>query len=176
MELENLLKTMVEAKASDIFIIAGLPLAYEISGRQVRLDDEPFSPTDTEAFVRAIYEAAGRDIGPFSENGNHDDDFSFAIPGVGRFRANIFRQRGSFGAVIRVIPFGLPDPADYHIPEEVLRCAQFQKALCSSPDLRAQASRPRSLASSTGLTTIGRAISSRWKTRSNTCTSTEAAS
>lgn len=129
MELEKLLKTMVDAKASDIFIIAGLPMSYEISGRQVRLDDAPFTPDDTEAFVRAIYAVSGRDMSLFANNGNHDDDFSFAISGVGRFRANIFRQRGSYGAVIRVIPFGLPDPADYHIPEEVLRCAQFQKGL-----------------------------------------------
>ena len=41
----------------------------------------------------------------------------------------MFRQRGSFGAVIRVIPFGLPNPADFHIPEEVLRLARLQKGL-----------------------------------------------
>ena len=63
------------------------------------------------------------------QNGNHDDDFSFALPGIGRFRANVFRQRGSYGAVIRVIPFGLPDPAEFHIPDEVLRLAKFQKGL-----------------------------------------------
>ena len=39
---------MADAKASDIFIIAGLPMSYEISGRQVRLDDAPFTPDDTE--------------------------------------------------------------------------------------------------------------------------------
>ena len=65
----------------------------------------------------------------FMQNGNHDDDFSFALPGIGRFRANVFRQRGSYGAVIRVIPFGLPDPAEFHIPDEVLRLAKFQKGL-----------------------------------------------
>ncbi len=129
MELEKLLKTMVDAKASDIFIIAGLPMSYEISGRQVRLDDAPFTPDDTEAFVRAIYAVSGRDMSLFANSGNHDDDFSFAISGVGRFRANIFRQRGSYGAVIRVIPFGLPDPADYHIPDDVMACADFQKGL-----------------------------------------------
>ena len=46
---------------------------------------------------------------------NHDDDFSFAVSGVGRFRANIFRQRGSYGAVI-VIPFGLPTPEEITFP------------------------------------------------------------
>ena len=65
----------------------------------------------------------------FIANGNHDDDFSFALPGIGRFRANVFRQRGSYGAVIRVIPFGLPNPAEFNIPDEVLRLAQFKKGL-----------------------------------------------
>lgn len=129
MKLEQLLQEMVNAKASDVFIIAGLPLAYEVSGRQARLDTPPFKPADTEVFVRAIYEAAGRSMDRFIENGNHDDDFSFAVPGVGRFRANVFRQRGSFGAVVRVIPFGLPDPAEFNIPEEVLRLSSFQKGL-----------------------------------------------
>ena len=63
------------------------------------------------------------------DNGNHDDDFSFAIAGVGRFRANVFRQRGSFGAVIRVIPFGLPEPGRLPHPDEVLRLARLQKGL-----------------------------------------------
>ena len=109
MKLEQLLQEMVDAKASDVFIIAGLPLAYSVSGRQVRLDSAPFKPADTEAFVGAIYEASGRNMDTFMQNGNHDDDFSFALPGIGRFRANVFRQRGSYGAVIRVIPFGLPN-------------------------------------------------------------------
>ena len=42
---------------------------------------------------------------------------------------NVFRQRGSLGAVIRVIPFTLPNPADYHIPDDVMACADFQKGL-----------------------------------------------
>ena len=60
---------------------------------------------------------------------NHDDDFSFAVPSVGRFRANIFRQRGSYGAVIRVIPFGLPDPDEMNIPESVMRLADLNRGL-----------------------------------------------
>ena len=129
MELKKLLQQMVDAKASDVFVIAGLPLAYATSGRQMRLNTSPFTPQDTETFVRAICHASNRDIERFFNNGNHDDDFSFSLPGIGRFRANVFRQRGSYGAVIRVIPFGLPDPAEFHIPEEVLKLARLQKGL-----------------------------------------------
>lgn len=129
MELEQLLQDMLDAKASDIFVVAGLPLSYRASGRQVRMDRAPFMPAETEEFVRGIYAKCGRDINLFLNSANHDDDFSFALPGVGRFRANVFRQRGSLGAVVRVIPFGLPNPVEYNIPEEVLRCTQFQKGL-----------------------------------------------
>ena len=51
------------------------------------------------------------------------------MPGIGRFRANIFRQRGSFSAVIRVIPFGLPNPEEMHIPDSVMRLASVSKGL-----------------------------------------------
>ena len=129
MNLEQFLKSMIDVRASDIFVIAGLPLTYQVDGRQVRSDAGPLMPADTEAMVRAIYEVAGRPFERFAELSNHDEDFSFALPGVGRFRANVFRQRGSLGAVVRVIPFGLPDPADFGIPVEVMRIARFQKGL-----------------------------------------------
>ena len=129
MELENLLKQMVEVKASDIFVVAGLPLSYQANGRQIRLNDRPLTPADTENFVRSVFRIANRSFDHFLSLANHDEDFSFALPGIGRFRANVFRQRGSLGLVIRVIPFGLPNPREMHIPDEVLSCANFQKGL-----------------------------------------------
>ncbi len=129
MQLKELLQQMIDAKASDVFIIAGLPLSYQKSGIQVRTDSTPLMPNDTEEYIAGIYELANRDIKLFRDNDNHDDDFSFAVPSVGRFRANIFRQRGSFGAVIRVIPFGLPNAQEMHIPEQVLRLGDFTRGL-----------------------------------------------
>ncbi|MEG0071179.1 MAG: PilT/PilU family type 4a pilus ATPase [Raoultibacter sp.] len=129
MDAIQLLNLMVETEASDIFIIAGLPITYELSGRQVRLDTPILTPQDTEMFVQSLYAASGRKPGLFTDNKNHDDDFSFALAGIGRFRANIFRQRGSLSAVIRLIPFGLPEADKFGIPEDVLRCADFQKGL-----------------------------------------------
>ena len=120
---------MIDKKASDVFIVAGLPLTYTADGRQVRMDMAPLMPADTKELVDAIYELSGRDEQIFTDGHNHDDDFSFAVPGMGRFRVNVFRQRGSLGAVIRVIPFTLPNPADYHIPDDVMACADFQKGL-----------------------------------------------
>lgn len=129
MRLDEFLKEMIQAKASDVFIVAGLPIAYQANGRQVRVEGPALMPADTEAMVRAIYEVAGRSVERFLVADNHDEDFSFALPGIGRFRANVFRQRGSLSAVIRVIPFGLPNPVDFNIPEAVLRTADLQKGL-----------------------------------------------
>ena len=129
MELKALLQEMINQKASDVFIVAGLPLTYTADGRQVRLDMAPLMPANTKELVEAIYRLSGRDVAIFLDGHNHDDDFSFAVAGMGRFRVNVFRQRGSLGAVIRVIPFTLPNPADYHIPEDVMACADFQKGL-----------------------------------------------
>ena len=129
MDLKNLLQQMIDVKASDVFINAGLPLSYHASGQHVRTDSAPLMPADTKEYVAAIYQLAGRDMQPFERSMNHDDDFSFAVPGVGRFRANIFRQRGSYGAVIRVIPFGLPTPESMHIPDAVMQLADVAKGL-----------------------------------------------
>lgn len=129
MELEQLLKQMVENGASDVFIEAGLPLTYRADGHQVRIDDNYLKPDDTERLISELYVLAHRDFGIFEDSKDHDDDFSFAVFGLGRFRVNVFRQRGSMGAVIRIIPFSLPDPADFHIPPEVMRCAEFKKGL-----------------------------------------------
>jgi twitching motility protein PilT len=128
MKIRELLQEMMEQGASDIFIIAGLPLTYRVDGRQVRWDT-PLTPLDTTTVVQAIYGLAGRNIEPFINSNNHDDDYSFAVPGLGRFRVNVFRQRGSLSAIIRIIPFSLPSPKEYNIPDEVMNCADFTKGL-----------------------------------------------
>lgn len=58
-----------------------------------------------------------------------DDDFSFAIPGVSRFRVSTFKQRGSYSAVIRVISFTLPQPSELHIPDAVMNLADSRRGM-----------------------------------------------
>ena len=133
MELETdvraFLEQMVAAQASDIFVIAGRPLTFSAKGALKTINDITLRPEEAKEIVADIYALAARDFAAMEANVNHDEDFSFAIPGVGRFRANAFRQRGSYSCVIRVIPFGLPDPEAYGIPEEVLRLSRLQKGL-----------------------------------------------
>lgn len=71
--------------------------------------------------------ANNRDISRLHNTG--DDDFSFSIPGLSRFRINAYKQRGSLAAVIRVIAFQLPDPAELSIPEDVMSIADLTKGM-----------------------------------------------
>ena len=113
--------------ASDIFIIAGRPLSVKIDGK-MSIFGERLMPDDTDRLIHQIYSMAGnRNIDPFLQKG--DDDFSFSIPGLSRFRVNAYRQRGSLAAVIRVIAFDLPNPDILHIPEEVMSAADFTKGM-----------------------------------------------
>ena len=81
-----------EHHASDIFIIAGRPLSFKINGK-LSIYGERLMPADTEILLRQIYQMSNnRNFDRFLEIG--DDDFSFSIPRLSRFRVNTYRQRG----------------------------------------------------------------------------------
>jgi twitching motility protein PilT len=127
MTLEEILRQALEQNASDVFLIAGLPLTYKISGRQRRCG-EKLSDADTTALIREIYRLSGREAKAL-QTGSTDDDFSFAISRVGRFRANVLHQRGTLAAVLRVIHFEQPDPQKLGIPDSVMQVARLHKGL-----------------------------------------------
>ncbi len=128
MNTMELLKTVSENKASDIFIIAGLPLSYKANGTLHTVSSEKMMPLDTEAMIREIYNLADRrDMNKLSTRG--DDDFSFAIQGLSRFRVSTYKQRGSYAAVVRVISFQLPSPSELGIPQHIIELADFSKGM-----------------------------------------------
>ena len=127
MDILEILKQAVETETSDIFLVAGIPATLKCRGQQIRLPGEKLMPEDISVLVGQIYDMSGRSR--VNVDAGIDDDFSFAIRGLGRFRVNVFRQRGSMAAVIRVIRFGLPDPAELGIPESVLSLADNKKGL-----------------------------------------------
>ncbi len=123
----EVLTTATNANASDIFIIAGRPLTYKVNG-MMHTDGERLMPDITESLIRQIYMLAqNRKIEPFLESG--DDDFSFAIPGLSRYRVSTYKQRGSLAAVIRVIAFELPDPSLLGIPDSILQLTDLTKGM-----------------------------------------------
>ena len=127
-ELFVILQQAVTLGASDVFVVAGAPLTYKVNGHQQRCGDM-LRPADTAGFVQALYRQAGREPDLHLTGYAVDDDFSLTVPNLGRFRANVLRQRGSLAAVLRVIRFGLPDPEALHIPAQVMEYARRRKGL-----------------------------------------------
>ena len=87
MQIQEILQEAVRRQASDILIIAGLPVAYKVHGTILRVGDR-LLPADTAPLVESIYALAGqRSMEQILTTG--DDDFSFALPGLSRFRVNV---------------------------------------------------------------------------------------
>ena len=126
MNISQVFSDAVNSQASDIFIIAGLPLSYKING-EIKPQGPALLPLDTDELIRNIYALASRNMDEFSLTG--DDDFSFSMKQIGRFRVNAYKQRGSLAAVLRVVMFDLPDPEKLSIPKEVINLFQKTKGL-----------------------------------------------
>lgn len=128
MDIIVLLQQAVLNHASDIFVVAGLPVSYRANGRICREKEEKLMPPQTKECVEELYKlAGGRDIRVLEEKG--DDDFSFAVPGLSRFRVSAYKQRGALSAVIRVITFELPEPDEIGIPDPVMSFYNLSKGL-----------------------------------------------
>lgn len=128
MNIQEILSNIVSDHASDLFIVAGLPLTYKVNGKMKIYQDGKLSPEYCKDFITEIYRLANnRDISDFTQSG--DDDFSFAIQGLSRFRVSAYKQRGSFSAVIRVITFTLPSPDELGILDSVMDLADTNNGL-----------------------------------------------
>lgn len=140
LDAKKMMEKAVARNCADVFIVAGNSVTMRVNGVIEKLemadvtteddtDRKPFlMPNDTEELIKQFYAMAGnRSMEKLMKTG--DDDFSFAIPGISRFRMNAYRQRGSLAAVIRVIAFEIPKPEDIHIPKQILDLGDLQKGL-----------------------------------------------
>ena len=121
------LRQAVERQASDVFFMAGGPVSAKIEGHIRHMSEGKLSPADAEEIVSGIYRLADRDMEGFVKTG--DDDFSFSVQGLARFRVNTYRQRGSMAAVIRVVSFDIPDWQKIGIPSQVMDLSEIRSGL-----------------------------------------------
>ena len=105
----------VEEKASDIHFTAGCPPYYRIDGVLTPFKGDKLLPTDLEALLLPILDNRHRN--ELETNGQ--TDLAYAIPGVGRFRVNVYKQRGTLASAMRCLPFSIPDADSLGIPAEV---------------------------------------------------------
>ena len=128
MNVQEVLENIAKEEASDIFVVAGRPLTYKVHGKMHTYEEEKMLPDSCRDFVTAIYALADhRDMTHFETTG--DDDFSFAIKGVSRFRVSTYKQRGSYSAVIRVITFSLPSSEELGIPDTIMNLANINHGM-----------------------------------------------
>lgn len=105
----------MEEKASDIHFTAGCPPYYRIDGVLTPLKGDKLLPTDLETLLLPILDSRHRN--ELETNGQ--TDMAYAIPGVGRFRVNVYKQRGTLASAMRCLPFSIPDADSLGIPAEV---------------------------------------------------------
>lgn len=127
MNIQDILKEAVEKQAADVFIIAGQPITMKIYQQLIPLNDKKILPDSSYQLIHQIYELAHREENQLITKG--DDDFSFSIRGLSRFRISTYKQRGSYAAVIRIISFELPHPEDIGINPDMIKLVNINKGL-----------------------------------------------
>src|SRR5512138_2147165 len=126
MELNEILQVALKAGASDIHLKAGLPPMFRVDGSLVPLRDARRLPPEEVArmgfglmneYQRAKYEQTS------------EVDLAYGVPGLGRFRVNVFQQRGTIGVVLRVIPFKISTIEQLMLPRILEKVAGEQRGL-----------------------------------------------
>src|SRR3989338_7527270 len=114
-DLNTLLKGVIEKKASDLHLIAGAPPMQRLSTQLARVNTEVLTPEATKLLIEGILSPAQK--ARFEKE--KELDLSYTLGEVSRFRVNIHLQRGSYAAAFRVIPTRIPNLADLSIPKIV---------------------------------------------------------
>jgi twitching motility protein PilT len=124
--ITQLLAKAVAAKASDIHLKVGIPPAARVRGELVFFRTEPLRADDTENIARVVIKdpKVKAEVATLREH-----DCAYAAQGVGRFRVNVYRQRGTIGIVMRAIPTKIPTIEDLGAPQPAIPLAEKDRGL-----------------------------------------------
>lgn len=125
LNIVDLLRFAVERNASDLIVTAGLPPQFKVFGDFIAGDWNVLTPNDTRKLMYSMMDEKKQRN--FEES--RDIDFSFALSGLGRFRVNVFMQRGSVGGVMRLIPTTVKSADEMGLPREVIDIANSPRGL-----------------------------------------------
>ena len=124
-DLNEILIQSVKERASDIHLTSGRAPSYRVDGVLAPIMGERLTPQMLENILLPRIDKRHRE--ELEETGQ--TDFAYAISGVGRFRVNVFKQRGTLAAVMRSLPFNIPEPEDLGIPREVVEMTSRKRGL-----------------------------------------------
>ena len=124
-DLNEILIQSVKERASDIHLTSGRAPSYRVDGVLAPIMGERMTPQMLEEILLPLIDKRHRE--ELEETGQ--TDFAYAISGVGRFRVNVFKQRGTLAAVMRSLPFNIPEPENLGIPREVVEMTSRKRGL-----------------------------------------------
>lgn len=122
--LNELLEKTVKEGASDLHLTVGIPPTIRVNGELVQLDYSKVMPNVTEDFAKEILK---EDYEEYLQKG--EIDTSYSIAGLGRFRVNIFKQRGSDAIAIRVVTLRIPNLDELGFPPVLKELTEKQRGL-----------------------------------------------
>ena len=114
--LEEILHVAYEAGASDIHLTVGIPPTMRLNGHLVKMDYPILRPEDTLELCLDVLNPVQRE--KFEERGEYD--LSIAFAGIGRYRVNVFKQRGAIALALRTITDEIPDPEKLGVPKSIV--------------------------------------------------------
>lgn len=118
MDINELLEIVDENKASDLHITTGIPPTIRVDGSLVQLDMPSLSHEQSKELIEPLLHKDDYTCKKFEENG--EVDFSYAIPKIGRFRVNVFKQRGTYAAALRLVGTKIPSMEELGLPRPIL--------------------------------------------------------
>jgi len=125
MTIEEILRLAKEIDASDIHIAPGSPLMFRINGRLVPQNEEVMKPADVDTVLKDIMSK-----GQLSELEKLGElDFVFSVSGFSRVRVNVFSQRGTYAASLRILSYEVPTPESLGIPSSFVELANRKRGL-----------------------------------------------
>ncbi|MDE7254351.1 MAG: type IV pilus twitching motility protein PilT [Acetatifactor sp.] len=123
--IEQILARGNELGASDVHLTVGLPPKMRVNGNLLTSEFPAMSPADTLDVLVTVLNEHQRAI--FEERGEFD--MSFSVPGLGRYRVNAFKQRGTIAMAFRVVGTTVPSPEVLGVPESVIDLYQRKRGL-----------------------------------------------
>ena len=123
--IKEILEIAKGMKASDVHITVGVPPKIRVNGQLVNMDFPILSSADTEALLEPLMNDKQKET--FRKTG--EVDFSYALTDMGRYRVNIFRQRGSIAAALRIVASEPPRPEQLGLPPSVVNLYKKRRGL-----------------------------------------------
>ena len=123
--LNELISQAVSLNASDLHLTVGIPPTARIDGQLHPMGEEKCMPPDIEAMAMSVLDDTHKEI--LQRNG--EVDLAYSVPGKGRYRLNIFRQRGVLAMAVRVLNTRIPSPEELGLPDVLLTMCQKKRGL-----------------------------------------------